>query len=523
MFPESGERRTLRSRGAPLPLDALGLGCSYTPRDGGYAVNALDGTGQSVSELPPGVREGETIAGKYRIGAVIGSGAMGTVVSAHHLLLDEKVAIKFLLPEALGQAEAVARFLAEARAAVRIGSQHVARVFDVDVLESGAPYIVMEHLEGCDLAEWMRQRGPLPVEQAVDFILQAGDAIAEAHALPRRVIHRDIKPANLFAVQRSGAVQSIKVLDFGVSKTELLLASTLSVEEVRARPVVTQQKAFIGSPAYMSPEQMESAKDVDPRTDIWALGVTLYELLTGRLPFEGTTPVQVYSRIIAEAPLHLRHLSPAIPLGLEAVVAKCLQRHRDNRFATVEQLAVALEPFGSSRATKYAQQIARHAATEKPGGEPSVASPTPRTLVSQVTDKRLSNGSESPIRFRRGAAAAAIALACAALLAAALSSSHGPSARRTFSETPPPGRATATGSVMPAGPPAHTLDGPSVAMTDREVIADSSQSAAHANGAPHKTPSITRPSAPSPAPRSPSASAAPSPSSTEYLPPSSPR
>ena len=141
---------------------------------------------------------------------------MGVVVAAHHLQLDERVALKFLLPEALGNAEAVARFAREARAAVKIESEHVARVIDVGSLENGAPYMVMEYLEGSDLAAWLRERGPLPVEQAVDFVLQACEAIAEAHALG--IVHRDLKPANLFCVAAPDGLLSIKVLDFGISK-----------------------------------------------------------------------------------------------------------------------------------------------------------------------------------------------------------------------------------------------------------------------------------------------------------------
>ncbi|MDP9150823.1 MAG: serine/threonine protein kinase [Myxococcota bacterium] len=475
-----------------------------------------------MSELPPGVREGETIAGKYRIGTVIGSGAMGTVVSAHHLLFEEKVAIKFLLPEALGRAEAVSRFLREARAAVRISSEHVVRVFDVAVLESGAPYIVMELLEGCDLAQWIRQHGPLPVEQAVDFILQACDALAEAHALPLRVIHRDIKPANLFAVQRSGAVPSIKVLDFGVSKTERLLSGTLSLEEARDASVVTQQKAIIGSPVYMSPEQMESARDVDPRTDIWALGVTLYELLTGKLPFQGTTLVQVYSRITAGTPLRLRESSPQIPLGLEAAVGKCLERNRDNRFATVEQLAVSLGRFGSSRAAAYVQRIARHASVEEAFGEPSVALPSPRTLVSQVTEKALLPTSAAP-SLRRRAVAAGIALASVMLVLAAVSSRHAkrPFVGSTSSVAPLPGGQATTPRLPPTEPPA---DSPGGQFGAKEASADPAKSSPHAKVPPRTAPLTTRLSAPIAAPRLPSSSsAAPPPSTTDWLPPASPK
>src|SRR3954454_18638740 len=219
------------------------------------------------------IAEGRVLAGKYRIERVLGRGGMGVVVAAHHIHLDEKVAIKFLLPEAVANAEVLGRFVREARAAVRIKSEHVARVSDVGTLEGGEPYMVMEYLEGSDLAEWLLQRGALPVEQAVEFLLQASEAIAEAHALG--IVHRDLKPANLFVVRRADGLLSIKVLDFGISKV---------TDASMAAGAATSTLALMGSPLYMSPEQMESARTADARSDIWSLGVILYELLTGACP-----------------------------------------------------------------------------------------------------------------------------------------------------------------------------------------------------------------------------------------------
>jgi len=188
-------------------------------------------------EQAASVSVGEILAGKYRIDRVLGAGGMGVVVAAHHLQLDERVAIKFLLPEMLAQQDAVMRFSREARAAVKIKSEHVARVTDVGTLETGAPYMVMEYLEGIDLAELVR-RGPLPITQAVDFVLQACEAIAEAHALG--IVHRDLKPANLFLATLPGGVQSVKVLDFGISKLTGLSASG-------GQDSATRTKALMGS------------------------------------------------------------------------------------------------------------------------------------------------------------------------------------------------------------------------------------------------------------------------------------
>ncbi len=282
-----------------------------------------------------GVREGDILAGKYRVERVLGIGGMGVVVAAHHIQLDEKVALKFLLPEALANVEAVARFAREARAAVKIKSEHVARVIDVGTLQNGAPYMVMEYLEGGDLAAWLEQRGPLPVEQAVEFVLQASVAVADAHALG--IVHRDLKPANLFCVRRSDAQLSIKVLDFGISKMTDMSGS--------APGSMTRTSALMGSPLYMSPEQMRSPKDVDAQTDIWALGVILYELLTGRPAFLADTVMELAIRIANEATPPIRGFRPDVPDGIDAVVAKCLEKDRRNRYRNVAELALALLPF----------------------------------------------------------------------------------------------------------------------------------------------------------------------------------
>jgi serine/threonine-protein kinase len=235
------------------------------------------------------VQEGEVLAGKYRVERVLGVGGMGVVVAALHIGLDERVAIKFLLPEALGNPEAVARFAREARAAVKIKSLHVARVSDVGVLETGAPYMVMEFLQGQDLSQRVRDHGPLSIQEAVDFILQACEAIAEAHALG--MVHRDLKPANLFLTRMADGSPCVKVLDFGISK---VTSPSSSGQDFG----MTKTQAVMGSPLYMSPEQMASSRDVDGRTDIWALGTILYELLTGRVPFLGDTMPQLCAMIL---------------------------------------------------------------------------------------------------------------------------------------------------------------------------------------------------------------------------------
>jgi serine/threonine protein kinase len=294
-----------------------------------------------------GFQPGDVLAGKYRVERVLGVGGMGIVVAAHHVKLDSRVAIKFLLPEMLANPEAVARFAREAKAAVKFSSEHVARVLDVGELDSGAPYMVMEFLEGGDLATWLKQRGPLPIELAVEFVVHACVAVAEAHGLG--IVHRDLKPANLFCVRRPDGQLSVKVLDFGISKATDPTATGLGM---------TKATAVMGSPLYMSPEQMQSTRDVDAQTDIWALGIILYELVAGRVPFEGETATEVAVKVATQPPPPVRSFRSDLPPGLEGVVLKCLEKDRRNRYANVAELALALTPFAPKRARDSIGRIA---------------------------------------------------------------------------------------------------------------------------------------------------------------------
>jgi serine/threonine-protein kinase len=292
-----------------------------------------------------GVRPGDVLAGKYEVKQVLGVGGMGVVVAAHHLQLDERVALKFLLPSALSNPEAISRFEREARAAVKIKSAHVARVIDVGKLESGSPYMVMEYLEGIDLACWLETRGVLPIEDAVEFVLQACEAIAEAHAAG--IVHRDLKPANLFCIRRADGRLAIKVLDFGISK---LTTPGGSVS-------MTRTTAIMGSPLYMSPEQLQSSKRVDVRTDIWALGIILFELITGRPPFESDVMTQLVIMVATARPVSVRSLRADVPLGLEQVIMRCLEKDIDARYRNVGELALALENYAPKRARASIETI----------------------------------------------------------------------------------------------------------------------------------------------------------------------
>ncbi len=280
---------------------------------------------------------GDVLAGKLEVERVLGAGGMGVVVAARHLELDQRVAVKFLHPEAMSSGEATARFVREARVAAKIRSEHVARVIDVGRLENGAPYIVMEYLEGGDLSAEVA-KGPIPVEDAVDYVVQACDAMAEAHALG--IVHRDLKPANLFLTHRTDGAPVVKVLDFGISKLQVPTA---------ADGGLSKTTAMIGSPYYMSPEQMKAPRGVDYRTDIWSLGCILYELLTGQVPFRGETLPELAVAISLDPPQPIEQLRTGLPPELSQAVMRALAKDREQRFQHVGEFASALAPFAPRR------------------------------------------------------------------------------------------------------------------------------------------------------------------------------
>jgi serine/threonine protein kinase len=292
------------------------------------------------------VEPGTILVEKYRIERVLARGGMGVVARAHHLILDVPVAIKFLLPEALELEETVQRFLREAQAAARLKSEHVSRIIDVGLLDTGAPYLVMELLEGIDLENLLRQRGRLDPGFAVDLLLQACEALAEAHALD--IVHRDVKPSNFFLTQGADGAPLLKLLDFGVSKAPHTMIKGL-----------TKSQVIIGTPAYMSPEQMASSKDVDARTDIWSLGVLLYELVSGRRPFGSENFGRLVVRVTTQPMAPLDDVE--LPDGLVDVIARCLHKEVNDRFQTTAELASALAPYAGtpSQAARSTERTVR--------------------------------------------------------------------------------------------------------------------------------------------------------------------
>jgi eukaryotic-like serine/threonine-protein kinase len=284
------------------------------------------------------IQQGELLAGKYRVEQVLGAGGMGYVVAALHEQLGKRVAVKLLAPELCDNEDSVTRFLREARAAVQIHSEHVARVIDVGELTNGSPYMVMEFLSGHDLSEELDLPGQLEVPVAIDYVLQASEAVAEAHSL--NLIHRDLKPANLFLTHRPDGSSLVKVLDFGISK-----AINVDDNALEPAPSLTATHSLLGSPAYMSPEQIRRPKSVDTRTDIWSLGSILFELLTRDPPFNADSPLALLAAVVSDPLPSIREKRPDVPAELEAVIAKCLEKKPENRYQTVAELADALAPF----------------------------------------------------------------------------------------------------------------------------------------------------------------------------------
>ncbi len=299
---------------------------------------------------------GDIIAEKYRIEALLGRGAMGVVVAAHHELIDRPVAIK-LIADTTSE-KRLERFVREARSAQSLESEHVVRVFDLGV-EQGTPYLVMERLDGEDLGARLERDGPLSVTQAVDLVLQACEGLAEAHA--SGIIHRDIKPSNLIVTTRRNGDPLLKIVDFGISK---------ELERKQTDASLTASVTVLGSPLYMSPEQIRNPKDIDQRTDVWSLAVTLYTLITGSPPFPGDHVSAVCAAIVADPPVPLPE---SVPADLQAALHAALQKRPENRIGSVSEFAGMLHNVASDLGRLSADRVARlypadlpHPPSEKP-------------------------------------------------------------------------------------------------------------------------------------------------------------
>ena len=275
---------------------------------------------------------GTVLDGKYEILRLIGAGGMGTVYAARHRLLDDTVAIKVLQGRDVPD-EDVRRFLREGRTAVSIKGEHGVRIHDVGTLPNGLPYLVMEYLEGEDLGRILLARGRLSVHFVVACMIQVCEVLAEAHA--KGIVHRDIKPQNIFLLKGEPSVPKVKVLDFG-------LAKVVSSEVAAASLAGTIDGALLGSPHYMSPEQVRSARTVDARTDVWSLGATMYKLLTGEAPFAAPSVQRLLVEILMAQPKPLRAVRVDVSEALERVVMRCLSKSADDRFTTAAEVSEAL-------------------------------------------------------------------------------------------------------------------------------------------------------------------------------------
>jgi serine/threonine protein kinase len=295
-----------------------------------------------------GIVPGAILAGKYRVERIIGQGGMGLVVEARHIALDERIALKFLLPEYAHHPEAAPRFMREARIAAKIKSEHVVRVSDVGTLDNGSPYMMMEFLDGDDLAKTLEKLGVFSIDDAIDYILQGCEAIAEAHQ--HGIVHRDLKPANLFLSKRPDGTPIVKVLDFGISKI-----SGGGVDNL------TKTTAAMGSALYMSPEQMQQTRAVDHRTDIYALGIALYELLAGKQPYYADTLPQLCAEILTGTPTPIRTIRPEITDDLAQVIEKAYARDKGQRHQSIADLVIALAPYAPTRSQQMIDRVARMA------------------------------------------------------------------------------------------------------------------------------------------------------------------
>jgi eukaryotic-like serine/threonine-protein kinase len=345
----------------------------------GEAAAAPASSGASTP-LPP-IELGAVVAGKYRVERVLGFGGMGIVCAATHLELASPIAIKFVRPEHGSDERAVARFLTEARAAARLQSQHTCRVTDVGRLPTGSPYIVMEYLSGENLQTRVERLGPLDFHEVATLALQACEALGEAHA--KHIVHRDIKPENLFVIAGPDGSPLLKVLDFGISKQVSPLATPRTMND---------SMESVGSPYHMSPEQMTDPSSVDARSDIWSLGVVMYELLTGQLPFAGESAPQLCVNVMTTQPIPPQAHRVEIPDRLAQVLRRCLDKDREGRFQDVGQLARALTEFagpgGQLSAERVERILGRSPSDTAPptalDAEPTKVQPQPQPQSSQA-------------------------------------------------------------------------------------------------------------------------------------------
>jgi eukaryotic-like serine/threonine-protein kinase len=349
------------------------------------APGTLSGPGpRTVFSAPPFAMPfstGDLLAGKYEVVSLLGVGGISFVVAALHRGFENYVALKFLRPEFALHPEAARRFISEAKSNFKLRSEHIVRVLDVDRLPNGAPFMVMERLAGVDLRSFLEDRGPLGSGVAVDFALQICEALAIAHAA--RVVHRDIKPENLFVTRQGDQPEQIKLLDFGICREVLTL-------DAPGQRIVTTEA--VGSPPYMSPEQVRGAPDIDARSDIWSLGCVLHEMLTGRAIFQRASAPEAFSAVLEAPAPPLRASRPELPAELDAVIARCLAKLPQDRYQNVAELADALVPFAPAHAYVHAARCAQvlDEVAERRSGIQTIHRPSPMSRAPNRENARAS-------------------------------------------------------------------------------------------------------------------------------------
>ncbi len=391
---------------------------------------------------------GDLVDGRYRIESYLGGGGMASVYRATHIVLEQSVAIKVISPQIRELPGMAQRFLREARAATQLKSEHVARVTDVGTMPDGAPYMVMEFLDGRDLDAIVESGEDLPVQDAVDYVLQACEALAEVHGLG--IVHRDLKPANLFLTKGADGLSCVKLIDFGISRTD----SPLSPKDLSS---LTQPETVMGSPRYMSPEQMESATKADSRSDIYGVGAVLYELLTRKAPHEGDTFLDIYAAATLGPPVSPSAIRADVPTELGEVILRCLRIDPNERYLDAADLAFALAPFGPEGSLARADVIARILEAARSRGREGTGAGN--ESVSGAEDSRVRrrvSASAHELRKRRNRrSAVAVAVAALAFVGLALGG------RALYTEGHANGVASAgTTSLTAANAPPPVVDPP---------------------------------------------------------------
>jgi serine/threonine protein kinase len=374
------------------------------------------------------VQVGDLLKGRYLIEKILGQGGMGVVVAAMDQEKEERVALKFMLGKAAASKEYTTRFLREAKAGASLKSEYVAKVLDLGLMDDGVPFMVLEHLNGTDLLNIIEANGPVPIDYACEYVMQAALGMAEAHA--RGIVHRDLKPANLFLTTTDDGQTLVKLIDFGIAKAAI-------------DSLATKTSTVMGAPLYMPPEQMRSTKNVDARADIWALGATLYHLLTGALPFQAPTMTQLCVAILGEPPVPFEKSGVQIPEALQAVVLQCLEKELEDRPQSCVELVTLLAPFSVSNPAISTPEPAVHSSLaddDKPDQKALAAGYGDTTM--SASSAEIPVAADSPGKAGRwlllaGAAVVVAGLATRSWLSSAASSENGSRSESTRAAAPP--------------------------------------------------------------------------------------